>query len=73
MYKSMASFVMSQVTTGDKPVEEGEEKNLDSKTTEMSIFSKIINDKSLTAQTDDYGPGLKPFTPAISKFTIYTC
>ena len=55
MYKSMASFIMSQVTTGEKPVEEGEEKNLDSKTTEMSIFSKIINDKSLTAQTDDFG------------------
>ena len=29
-------------------------------------FQKIINDKSLTAQTDDYGPGLRPFTPAIS-------
>ena len=37
MYKSMASFIMSQVTTGEKPVEEGKE-NLDSKTTEMSIF-----------------------------------
>ena len=66
MYKSMASFVMSQVTTGEKPVDENEEKNLDSKKTEMSIFSKIINDKSLTAQTDEFGPGLKPFTPAIS-------
>ena len=34
--------------------------------TEMSIFSKIINDKSLTAQPDEYGPGLRPFSPAIS-------
>ena len=32
----------------------------------MSIFSEIINDKSLTAQPDEYGPGLRPFSPAIS-------
>ena len=40
MYKSMASFVMSQVTTGEKPADDNDDKNLDSKATEMSIFSK---------------------------------
>jgi len=66
MYKSMASFVMSQITTGESLKEDSESKNLESSKTEMSIFSKIINDKSETAKPDEYGPGLRPFSPAIS-------
>ena len=66
IYKSMASFVMSQITTGESIANESGSKKLESNKTEMSIFSKIINDKSLTAQPDEYGPGLRPFSPAIS-------
>ena len=62
----MASFVMSQITTGESIANESGSKKLESNKTEMSIFSKIINDKSLTAQPDEYGPGLRPFSPAIS-------
>ena len=66
MYKSMASFIMSQVTTGEVLSDNTGTKNLDSKETQMSIFSQIINDKNLTGEMDKYGPGLKPFSPAIS-------
>ena len=47
MYKSMASFIMSQVTTGEVLSDNTGTKNLDSKETQMSIFSQIINDKEL--------------------------
>ena len=66
MYKSMASFIMSQITTGEVLSDNTGTKNLHSKETQMSVFSKIINDKNLTGEMDKYGPGLKPFSPAIS-------
>ena len=66
MYKSMASFIISQVTTGETLSDDTGTKNLDSRNTQMSVFSKIINDKNLTGEMDKYGPGLKPFSPAIS-------
>ncbi len=66
MYKSMASFVMSQVTTGEEKKDDKDNKNLDSNNTQMSVFSKIINDRNLTGEKDKYGPGLRPFSTAIS-------
>ena len=66
MYKSMASFIMSQVTTGEDLQNDNLTKKLDTNAVEMSVFSKIINDKNLTGEKDKYGPGLQPFTPAIS-------
>lgn len=66
MFKSMASFVMSQITTGNSIFDESSSKQLKSKQTEMSMFSIIINNKNLTAKPDEFGPGLRPFSPAIS-------
>lgn len=66
MYKSMASFIMSQVTTGEDSTAVNQDKSLENKDTEMSIFSKLINDASETARVNQYGPGLNPLSPAIS-------
>ena len=66
MYKSMASFIMSQVTTGEENSNVNQDKSLDNKKTEMSIFSKLINDASETARVNQHGPGLNPLSPAIS-------
>jgi hypothetical protein len=66
MYKSMASFIISQITTGENNSDATTNKTLDNKNIEMSIFSKIINQTNITGEVNKYGPGLRPLSPAIS-------
>ena len=66
MYKSMASFIISQITTGEEHSDTKLNKSLENKNTEMSIFSKIINQQNITGEPNKFGPGLRPLSPAIS-------
>ena len=65
----MASFVMSQITTGESIANESGSKTRKQQNRNVYIF-KIINDKSLTAQPDEYGPGLDHFSSNIKLSSI---
>ena len=70
MYKSMASFIISQITTGEEHSDTKLNKSLENKNIEMSIFSKIINQQNITGEPNKFGPGLRPLSPAIWSLSI---
>ena len=61
MYKSMASFIISQITTGEEHSDTKLNKSLENKNIEMSIFSKIINQQNITGEPNKFGPDLDHF------------